>query len=384
MAQAKQRDLAEVVGKRVDVEAAEGLELRVRGAARADEVRVVGIREPVRVGARRGEHCLLFQPSTRSTAPQPRARPRSPRFPSRRRWRARRAPERAARRRDAVRARRGSGAFRLGGADLEVRVSRPAERARAEQRAAEVGSRAAAPGDDALLGAAERTMGAVENAGAMQRRVRLLGALDVELVARRLVERAARVGADLGRDPEERRSANARRATVELETSRWTSTLPRPRRCARPATWKRPESSASRSHSLRRRDRGELFPKIVREQGVAFEREKAAFVADAVGAVGAEPVRGDDAVAGDEEAEVAASAEAAGRASGARRAGERRELAVGDDLPARDRAQRLGTAREKRRLVVEIDGHVLERHALAREVRLQQPHDFRHEASALA
>jgi hypothetical protein len=61
MAQAQERDLAEVVGQRVDIEPAERLELGVRGSAGADEVRVVGIREAVRVGARRCEHRLLLE-----------------------------------------------------------------------------------------------------------------------------------------------------------------------------------------------------------------------------------------------------------------------------------------------------------------------------------
>ena len=33
----------------------------MRGPARAHEIRVVGVREPVRVGARRGEHGLLLE-----------------------------------------------------------------------------------------------------------------------------------------------------------------------------------------------------------------------------------------------------------------------------------------------------------------------------------
>ena len=51
----------QVVGERVEIEAVERLELRVRRPARADEVRVVGVREPVRVGARRCKHRLLFE-----------------------------------------------------------------------------------------------------------------------------------------------------------------------------------------------------------------------------------------------------------------------------------------------------------------------------------
>ena len=45
----------------VDVEAVQRLELSVRRPARAHEVRVVGIREAVGVGAGRREHGLFFE-----------------------------------------------------------------------------------------------------------------------------------------------------------------------------------------------------------------------------------------------------------------------------------------------------------------------------------
>ena len=61
MAQAKKSDLAEVVRERVDIDVPERFELTVRGSARADEVRVVGVRQPVCVGARRREHGLFFE-----------------------------------------------------------------------------------------------------------------------------------------------------------------------------------------------------------------------------------------------------------------------------------------------------------------------------------
>ena len=61
MTQTKQGDLPQVVGKGVQVEAVEGSELGVRRAARADEVRVIGVRQPVRVGAGCREHGLLLQ-----------------------------------------------------------------------------------------------------------------------------------------------------------------------------------------------------------------------------------------------------------------------------------------------------------------------------------
>ena len=80
-------------------------------------------------------------------------------------------------------------------------------------------------------------------------------------------------------------------------------------------------------------------------------------------------------------AETVARAEAAGGARCAGRARESRELAVRDDLAARDGAERGRATGEERGLVLQIDRHVLERHALTREVRLQQSRDLRDKAS---
>src|SRR2546430_16819184 len=97
----------------------------------------------------------------------------------------------------------------------------------------------------------------------------------------------------------------------EHEEWSWSATLPRPRRGRRPETWKRPESSASRSHSLL----GEIAASSSRrssESAMALECEQAPLVAGAVGAVRAEAARGDDAVARNEDREVAPRAEAPG------------------------------------------------------------------------
>ena len=70
MAQAEERDLAEIVGERVDVETMQGLELGMRGAARAHEIRVVGVREAVGAPARiAASTACSSSPRTRSTAP---------------------------------------------------------------------------------------------------------------------------------------------------------------------------------------------------------------------------------------------------------------------------------------------------------------------------
>ena len=61
MAHAEERNLVQIVRKRVDVETLERLELRMRRPPRAHEVRVVGVREAVSVGARRREHGLLLE-----------------------------------------------------------------------------------------------------------------------------------------------------------------------------------------------------------------------------------------------------------------------------------------------------------------------------------
>src|SRR5205814_2164974 len=60
--QADPGDLAQVVRKAVDVQAVERLRLSVRGAARAHEIGVVRVGEPVRDGAGRGEYGLLLEP----------------------------------------------------------------------------------------------------------------------------------------------------------------------------------------------------------------------------------------------------------------------------------------------------------------------------------
>src|SRR5581483_10099458 len=155
--------------------------------------------------------------------------------------------------------------------------------------------------------------------------------------------------------PDVRRSAKARRATVELETSRWTSTLPRPRRCARPATWNRPESSASRSHS----SMGAIAASSSRSSsdsfGIPLEGKQTPLVAGAVRAIRTETPRGDDSMARDEDRKVAVRAEAPGGTRGTRSTRERRELTVRDDLTSRNRPERVGAARQKRGPVLQVD-----------------------------
>jgi hypothetical protein len=62
MSQPQLGDFDEVDGQGVDAERANRLELRVRGASGANEVRLVGIREAICAGSRRGDDRVLFQP----------------------------------------------------------------------------------------------------------------------------------------------------------------------------------------------------------------------------------------------------------------------------------------------------------------------------------
>ena len=70
---------------------------------------------------------------------------------------------------------------------------------------------------------------------------------------------------------------------------------------------------------------------------------------DAERAVAADPARRDDPVAGHEEREAVLGAEGAGRPRRPGAAGERRELAVGDDLAPGNAAQRPGERALERR-----------------------------------
>ena len=115
---------------------------------------------------------------------------------------------------------------------LEMRVARAGQRAAAEQRAAEVGTAAARPADHALRRLLERRARSREHAGLPEHRQRVRVDLDVELVARRLVERAAAVSADLGAHTEvaqerERASRGRGARQVEVDRDRAAAQVPR-------------------------------------------------------------------------------------------------------------------------------------------------------------
>ena len=94
------------------------------------------------------------------------------------------------------------GALRLRGSELEVRRSRPAERAAAEQRATQVRTTAAAATDDAAWRARERRQPRAEDTGFVENLESALVAGDMQLIARRTVECASLVGADFRGDAE--------------------------------------------------------------------------------------------------------------------------------------------------------------------------------------
>ena len=64
-----------------------------------------------------------------------------------------------------------AGALNLRGADLQVRIARPAQRAGTEERAPEIRAAAAAAGEHAQGRTLERAVRAVEHAGSVERLV---------------------------------------------------------------------------------------------------------------------------------------------------------------------------------------------------------------------
>ena len=226
------------------------------------------------------------------------------------------------------------------GAHLEVRVARAGERAGAEQRAAQVGAAAARAADDALRRLLERRARRGEHTRLAQHVERALVDVDVQLVARRLVERAARVRADLRAHAEvaqqrEGAPGGGRAREVEVHRDRRRRAGARRPTRGRAPRARRAGSSAAPARSARARRAGHrrATPSSSSSRRL-YSTPRSPQLAD--------PVRGDDAVHGQERRELAAGAERSGRARGARVAGERRELAVGHDLAAGDPAQRAG------------------------------------------
>src|SRR5829696_9440231 len=196
---AQLRDLLEPRRQGRHVELADRVQLRVRGARGSREIRSVGVREAVGAGSRGRDDRVLVEPQRRFA-------------PARRREDV---GDRVARL--GVRERVGA-AFEDGELDLfsgrdlgdeprtleparaqlEVGRARAGQRSAAEERAAEVGAAAAGASDDALRRPLERRPGPRHDSCLAQHLARAAVEPDVELVSRRPVERAARIGADLG------------------------------------------------------------------------------------------------------------------------------------------------------------------------------------------
>lgn len=194
------RQLLQIPGA---AEALDRTELFVRGAARAHEVCVIGIGEPVRTRARRRHHGTLLEEQDCSPSAGER--------------------EHACDRLDAFRIRESVttalgdaelhaflggnpckelGALWLGAPKLQMRRARTAERTTAEQGPAEIGAAAAGACNDPARRVGERRQPRAQDAGLVQNLKRMLVAGHMELVASCPVEGSPLVRADLGRDAE--------------------------------------------------------------------------------------------------------------------------------------------------------------------------------------
>jgi hypothetical protein len=101
-----------------------------------------------------------------------------------------------------------------------MRRATEGDRAGTKERAAQVRRTAAAARDDTARRPLERRMPAVDDPSLSEYRQRGVVTFDVELVARRPVERPPRVGPDLGANPtgaQERERAPRRRTAAEIE-----------------------------------------------------------------------------------------------------------------------------------------------------------------------
>ena len=185
MPEAELRRLAQRVGERVQVEPGERLELPPRRPARADEVRVVGVREAVRPSPRLGDDGALLQREHRLLRTH-HGQQRLDRLP------ALRICERVAAtlgdleldplgtRQPPEEGSRLSGC----GSELEMGLAAQRDRPATEEGAAQIGAAAAAPRHDATGRPFQRRMSPVDDAGRREHAQRVLVTRDMELVAR--------------------------------------------------------------------------------------------------------------------------------------------------------------------------------------------------------
>ena len=205
---------------------ARGLELRARRTALPDEICVIGVREPVRVGAQPCDEGAFLEREHGLRCPRDREE-RLDRVPalrvgSRVRVAVDHAHANAGGRRDAADERRACVQRRP---HLEMRRARPAQRAPTQEGASQVGRPAAGAGDDASRRPVERQPLAAEHTSLGQDLDRVRRALDEKLRACAPVERVTAVRADLRVHPEapqdgERPTRHGRLREVEVERER--------------------------------------------------------------------------------------------------------------------------------------------------------------------
>ena len=144
-------------------------------------------------------------------------------------------------------------------------IARPREGAGSEERAAEIRAPAARAANDALWRMLERCARRREDPRLAQHVQRVLIDLDVQLVPRGLVERAAPIGADLRADAEvaqkgERASGGRRAREVEVNSHVTAAQVPRARRVKQRRELRVP-AAATRGRDLR-----QLVTELVRER----------------------------------------------------------------------------------------------------------------------
>ena len=147
-----------------------------------------------------------------------------------------------------------------------MRRARAAERAAAEQRAAQVGAAAARASDDAFWRPLDRDEPLVEHSRLVHHLQGPLLPLDVELVAGRLLERVPAIGADLGLDaelPQEPECAprDGRAREVEVERD-----LPAPAQVRAAGGMEEPRELGEPVAVAAWRDPGELVAELLGER----------------------------------------------------------------------------------------------------------------------
>jgi hypothetical protein len=153
--------------------------------------------------------------------------------------------------------------LREGSAKLDVRRAAQREGARAEERAAKVRSPTAATTDHAPWRAVERPVSPVDDARGGKDPQSVVVPVDVELVARRRVERSAAVRADLGPDSavaQKGERTSGRCAAPEVEVERPVS---RPAKMEAPRRVEQCRELGSAVALALRRDRRELLPDVL-------------------------------------------------------------------------------------------------------------------------